>query len=296
MCSTTGTFHVVAPLQSFISTLHFYPKGPGTICEPFGGEGSGLKSWNFSVGWEPDSWYTVVIRRWDNGDHSRFGFWVKHQMSLEWLHMVTLDYPVADTYFETLSCSFLEDWKGSGDQERRVHYKNGYKHSLNGKWLPFNKAVFSVVNELQSKMYENNYDSGILDDTYYLQSGGKTIPTETAVSGTMLKTEMPEKPAVLPICVYLSSVTPEEVAWEIASGSVPQFQYIVYIDKQIYKQEIDSEMRSCTFESPPRELVELLIEDIYGHAVRSKFKISAPPSCDPKKRTRLEVYVPRASF
>jgi hypothetical protein len=106
---------------------------------------------------------------------------------------------------------------------------------------------------------------------------------------------MPQKPDVLPICVKLSSISNEEVSWDIPTGSVPQFQYIVYIDRMIYKQEINSEARTCKFNTPPTELVELLIEDIYGHAVRSRFKVSNPPDCDPETRKRLEVYVPTAS-
>lgn len=212
-------------------------------------------------------------------------------MTLKWTHLISLEFPVPDTYFETLSCSFLEDWEGTGDQERRVHYKNGYKHGINGKWQPFNKAIFSMVSEMRCKLFENNYNSGVLDDTFYLHSGGQAMPTESAFDGAMLTRDMPEKPDVLPICVFLSSVTSEEVTWEIPTGSVPQFQFIVYVDRLIYKQEVNSETRTCKFDTPPNELVELLIEDIYGHAVRTKFKIDNPPDCDPETRTRLELYV-----
>lgn len=211
---------------------------------------------------------------------------------MEWTHIVTVDFPVEDIYYDTLSCSFLEDWEGSGDQERRVHYKNGYKRGLKGKWMPFNKAVFSKVSEARCKLFEDKFNSGVLDDTFYLHSGGESMPTNDVVSGCTFTRQMPDKPNVLPICVYLSSVTQDEVEWEIPAGSVPQFQYIVYVDKLIYKQEINSETRNCRFDSPPKDMVELLIEDIYGHAVRSKFKVNNPPSCDPETRKRLEVYLP----
>ncbi|XP_060590016.1 uncharacterized protein LOC132745195 [Ruditapes philippinarum] len=242
--------------------------GPGTICEPFGGEGQGLKTWNFTLGWEPDNWYTLITRRWDNDDKTCYGFWVKNHLTLEWTHLVSLEFPVPGTYFEKVTSSFLEDWVGSGDQERRVHYQNGYKHGLNGKWLPFDKAVFRMVKETRCKLFENNYDSGVLDDTFYLHSGGQSMPTGGAVNGGMLKRKMPQKPDVLPICVKLSSISNEEVSWDIPTGSVPQFQYIVYIGGKRYKQEINSEARTCKFNTPPTELVELVIEDIYGHKVK----------------------------
>ena len=96
--------------------------------------------------------------------------------------MVTLDYPVADVNFKTASSSFLEDWVGNGEDVRRVRFRNGYKHNLSGGWMPFSSATFSVVHEVGSRVYANAYDTGVLDDTsFYLQSGGNTIPTEKAL-------------------------------------------------------------------------------------------------------------------
>ena len=39
--------------------------GAGTKTEGFGGEGTGLKSWNFELGWDTDVWYTLVLRSWE---------------------------------------------------------------------------------------------------------------------------------------------------------------------------------------------------------------------------------------
>ncbi|XP_052806070.1 uncharacterized protein LOC128235297 isoform X1 [Mya arenaria] len=269
--------------------------GPGTICEPFGGEGTGLKTWNFSLGWEPDLWYTLVTRRWGHDDHSYFGFWVYKHMAQEWTHLVTLDYPVPDVCFDTLSCSFLEDWEGGGDEVRRVHFQNGFKHNLTGGWMPFTAAAFSVVREASSRAYENNFDTGVLDGTFYLQSGGDTIPTTTAVDGGTIRREMTPKPDMLPICCYLTSVTDTEITWEIPEGSIPQFQYIIYIDRSIYKQEVNSEHRLCMFKAPPTEVVELLVEDIYGRSVRSKFRVREEKKRT-KLRTRMDVYMPSSTL
>lgn len=269
-------------------------QSPGTRCEPFGGEGEGLKTWNFTIGWEPDYWYTLVTRRWDHDDHTYFGFWVKHQMSLEWTHVATIDYPLPDIYFETLTCSFLEDWEGSGENLRRVHYKNGYKRGLTGKWMPFSQASFSVVKEWSSKTYEDNINCGNLDDTFFLQSGGETFMMEDVENGMTMSRSMPSRPDIIPICCYITSVTDEEITWEIPSGSVPQFQYIVYVDREIIKQEINSQTRICRFRSRPKEVVELLVEDVYGKSVRSEFIIHKEEKREKLKR-RCDVYVPTAS-
>jgi len=95
--------------------------------------------------------------------------------------MVTLDYPVADVSFKTKSASFLEDWRETGMDARRVHYRNGYKHKLLGGWMPFSAASVHVNREERCRMYVNAYDTGVLEDmSFYLQSGGKTVPSEKA--------------------------------------------------------------------------------------------------------------------
>ncbi|MFT5410264.1 MAG: hypothetical protein ACI9NC_002992, partial [Verrucomicrobiales bacterium] len=52
-------------------------RGPGTETKKFGGEGTGLKSWNFELGWETDVWYSLVARCWPVGDHTFYGYWVR---------------------------------------------------------------------------------------------------------------------------------------------------------------------------------------------------------------------------
>ncbi|XP_052771919.1 uncharacterized protein LOC128211301 [Mya arenaria] len=266
-------------------------EGPGTVCEPFGGEGTGMKSWNFSLGWEPDHWFTLVTRRWGHDDHSYFGFWVYKHKALEWTHFVTLDYPMPNVCFDTTSCSFLEDWHGNGNEVRRVHFQNGYKRNLNGGWMPFNEAGFSMVREASSRTFENNFDTGVLDGMFFLQSGGSTKPSKTAVDSGTICRKITAKPDMRPICCSLTSVTDTEITWEIPDGSIPQFQYIIYIDGVIYKQEVHSEHRLCKFKAPPTDEVELIVEDIYGHCVRSKFRVREEKQRT-KLRTRMDVYMP----
>ena len=66
-------------------------RGPGTLTEKFGGEGTGLKSWNFTLGWEVDTWYTLVSRCWVMGDHTYYGFWSRSGKTGQWTHLVTMD-------------------------------------------------------------------------------------------------------------------------------------------------------------------------------------------------------------
>lgn len=256
-------------------------EGPGTICEPFGGEGTGLKSWNFELRWEPDHWYTFVLRRWDEAGHTYYGLWIKHQMMCRWTHFVTLDFPLPDIYFDSWTCSFLEDWQGTGNNERRVHFKNGYKRSKDGKWVAFDKGAFNVVREESSQKYEENFDCGMFEDTYFLQSGGVTIHNDDLCEGTEFGCKMVPQPDAPPIRCYLTAVKNMFILWDVPIGNVPQFKYTVKVDGTEVKSEVNSETRACQLENKPEETVELIVEDIYGRTAQIKFDIKGDKEiCD----------------
>lgn len=48
--------------------------GSGTTVENFGGDGTGLKSTNNTIGWSLNEWNTVITHCWDVGSHTYFGF------------------------------------------------------------------------------------------------------------------------------------------------------------------------------------------------------------------------------
>ncbi|XP_052254851.1 uncharacterized protein LOC127860654 isoform X3 [Dreissena polymorpha] len=93
--------------------------------------------------------------------------------------------------YENATACFLEDWEGSGENERRVNFRNGFKHTLNGDWVPFSRADFRVVRELSSKKYEDNYNCGVEDRTFFMQSGGNTVKSASADDRCKLQWTMP---------------------------------------------------------------------------------------------------------
>ena len=104
-------------------------RGPGTLTEKFGGEGTGLKSWNFELGWDTDVWYTLVARCWPVKDHTFYGYWVRSAKTKEWTHMVTMDVAVKDANFLGGNDSFIEDWLETGKNARTTHLRNGCVNS-----------------------------------------------------------------------------------------------------------------------------------------------------------------------
>jgi hypothetical protein len=81
----------------------------GTNIQNFGGEGTGLKSWNFNIGWETGQWYSFVSRPWDINQHTMFGFWVLNYTDNIWYHIVTMDFPVMGVRFNSNTGSIIED-------------------------------------------------------------------------------------------------------------------------------------------------------------------------------------------
>ena len=207
---------------------------PGTQVQNFGGEGTGLKSWNFDLGWSEDEWLTIVSRNWNNNGNSYFGYWVRKQSNQKWYHLVTMDFPVSNVHFDTRTGSFIEDWYGNGWNERRVHFRQGWKRSLNtGDWIPYNSAYFDRVDpDPGAANYLNNFDGNIENDYFFMQSGGNTYPSigDEVVLNLKYQNTQPEIDTCIVDSVWLvyNSLTKLlNVEWKVDSTKSPQFSYLV---------------------------------------------------------------------
>lgn len=245
-------------------------KGPGTQTESFGGEGTGLKSWNFQLGWTVNQWYTTVIRRWDSNGHTLFGWWTRDITRGVWTHMVTMDYPVANVYFNSGGTNaFLEDWSGTGSNVRRFDLKEGYKRDKNGNWISMSRLTFSV-NEgdlrpgQRSSNYATAYNSGQEGDTVYMQTGGNT--QKTCKNPCVFSTFAGSGPSNPTISFNLIAFNTKSVGWVLSSGTTPQFKYTVKVDKVVQGSSIDPEARMANINGKIGSVVEITLEDIYGRS------------------------------
>jgi len=211
--------------------------GYGTAVENFGGEGTGLKSWNFDLGWESNTWYTLVTRAWDDDDHTFFGFWIRDNNDGNWFHVVTMDYPVSNVRFSSQTGSFIEDWWGNGSESRRAHYMEGWKRSDEDGWssFPSTGSYFSRVSpDAGAQNYIDNYDGGIENEYYFMQSGGETVPTNG--SGIWLDLDYDNiEPlfntgniADLEVIVD-STATHLQCSWDIFTSVDPQYSYQIQV-------------------------------------------------------------------
>ncbi len=215
--------------------------GAGTLTENFGGEGTGLKSWNFELGWESDVWYTLVARCWPVGDHTFYGYWVRSGKSGRWTHLVTMDVAAKDAYFNGGNDSFIEDWLATGEKARTTHVRNGWKRKPDGKWHAFGSARYSVnawdlVEGKRSFNFRTNWDGGVAKDEtgefYFMTSGGvDTKPTsENPSVHTIKRTE--DKPSYGEIKLLSGTVSRAEnghiaVKWEVDPDTLPPFDFTI---------------------------------------------------------------------
>ena len=216
-------------------------RGAGTETVGFGGEGTGLKSWNFKLGWKPDVWYTLVARTWPVGNHTYYGFWVRAGTTRKWTHLVTMDVGVAGARFRGGTDAFIEDWSNTGAKPRTTTLRGGWKRKLDGAWFPFGAARYSVnAWDLdpgkRSYHFRRNFDGGVKRDKegdyYYMVSGGaKTTPTTTNPSQFAIRRrEMAppyEKLQIDRAAAVLNKSGALAVRWRVVPTTTPPFSYRV---------------------------------------------------------------------
>jgi len=207
-------------------------QGVGTSVENFGGEGTGLKSWNFDIGWETLQWYSFITRSWDQNNHTMFGFWVYDYTNSIWHHLITMDYPVEGVRFNSNTGSFIEDWFGNGEQKREIHHKNGWKRKTSDlTWNAFTTALFNRVSpDAGAANYIENYDGGVIEDFYFMKSGSTEVQPNTNVSNSSLsldsQSEVPDFEKGSIANLILERIDNNlSVSWNISDSSLPQFSY-----------------------------------------------------------------------
>lgn len=207
----------------------------GTQIENFGGEGTGLKSWNFDIGWDTDQWYSFVTRAWDSNTHTMFGYWVFNHSDQEWYHLVTMDYPVANVRFNSSTGSFIEDWLGNGFNTREVHHKEGWKRKTSDlSWSPLTSSFFERVSpDAGAVNYINNYDGGVGADYYFMKSGGAVTPvTNTSKTTLSLSNNNTDHGFLTGEVSQLNTTINGNILildWDVNKSKSPQFSYHVAI-------------------------------------------------------------------
>jgi hypothetical protein len=278
--------------------------GPGTETQGFGGEGTGLKSWNFELGWSTDVWYTLVARHWPVEDHTYFGFWARAGDTKVWTHLVTMDVAVENATFQGGTDAFIEDWSNSGDKPRTTHLRGGWKRKSDGNWFPFGKARYSVNSwDLEegkrSFHYRNNWNGGVQADKeesyYFMMSGGADTKPATPNPAHFTIKRSETAPAYETIVIDKVNVDQQiankpVVTWEVDKTTTPPFSYQIAVYDNaagdgepllVISQQVPH-ARSATVDLTGLKLTEpcylhLTCVDILDRASATKVVLVAPP-------------------
>ena len=219
-------------------------RGPGTLTEKFGGEGTGLKSWNFELGWETDTWYTLVSRCWPVGDHTHYGYWVRSGKTREWTHMVTMDVAAKEAWFQGRTDAFIEDWLETGVNARTTNLRGCWKRKIGGEWYAAGSARYSVNSwdldpGKRSFNFKTNWNGGVAKDAedgeefYFMTAGGKsTAPSAENPSQHTIKRDE-KRPDQAPIRIKSGKAqvagTKVVITWNNDRATLPQFSFTITV-------------------------------------------------------------------
>ena len=174
-------FSLWDPISSSRRTYSTYSHSDAEVSR-FGGEGTGIRTLNFGLGWRTNTTYRFVVRTWQSDNETHFGCWVEDSITGRWTYLATLVHPVSDLVFSPGAGSFIEDWFGNGHLPRSVQYADGWKRELSSNWSPFTAGIIDIPMDASASNFLSNYDVKVVNDnTFQLTSGGTTTPSSNLV-------------------------------------------------------------------------------------------------------------------
>lgn len=193
---------------------------PNSSASRFGGEGEGMKV-ETNYNWQPNSWYKMTMRNWQEDGHTKFGQWIQDESTKQWKQIAILDFPVANVHFNWGTGMFQEDWAGNGQQEREARLKNFYSRNISdGAWNSLNKQ------KITSQYPSMNWNGGGNSDYVWVSAGGNAKPSIN--SGQVFTLNQPNKPdvGVLDFDIVNNQYQNGKlnISWKLNNESTPQFK------------------------------------------------------------------------
>jgi hypothetical protein len=170
-------------------------EGEGVRIKRFGGEGTGGQCmWKCKWDVGGTNRFVIGARVEDQKTAYTAFFWANGAWKkLASFRVRTGGLPLSGYY------SFIEDFRRDGKsvgETRRARFGNGWVKTIDGEWVPLNKARFMASGaEWESK---ENIDSGIEGESFYLATGGDIKMTRELKSVIDLPTAPARPPQGLP--------------------------------------------------------------------------------------------------
>ena len=146
-------------------------KGDKVHAGEFGGEGSGGQSY-LNYPWKAGRTYRFLLHAHPNADSTTdFTAYFYTPEEKKWLLIASFRRPHTSTWLRGLH-SFLENFDPEmGNVSRLAQYGNQWFCTNESKWIPANKARFTIDNTGR-KNYRKDYAGGVEGSRFYLKNGG----------------------------------------------------------------------------------------------------------------------------
>ncbi|WP_082761186.1 putative mucin/carbohydrate-binding domain-containing protein [Clostridium sp. ATCC 25772] len=193
---------------------------PNSTSSRFGGEGEGMKV-ETNYNWQPNNWYKMTMRNWQEDGHTKFGQWIRDESTKQWKQIAILDFPVANVNFNWGTGMFQEDWAGNGHQEREARLKNFYSRNVSDSlWNSLNKQ------KITSQYPNMNWNGGGNSEYVWVSAGGNAKPSIS--SGQVFQLNQPNTPNVGNLDFDITNKKYENgklnISWKLKEQSTPQFK------------------------------------------------------------------------
>jgi hypothetical protein len=147
--------------------------GEGVRIKRFGGEGTGGQSMA-PFPWRLGETNRFVIRSEVHSNNTAYTAWVFDGAKADWRKLATFRTRTGGRNLRGYY-SFVEDFRRdtrSVNEVRRARFGNGWVRTSKGEWMPLSTARFTASNATWES--KENIDAGILNDWFYLVTGGTT--------------------------------------------------------------------------------------------------------------------------
>lgn len=288
-------FSIWDPISSSKPIVASYTDA-GTQTRRFGGEGTGLNSMNWTLGWKANTWYTTLVRNWDCGSKTCFGHWIRNEETGVWTHNITMDFPIGGIRFAPYTPTFLEDWSQNGLM-RSAHFRNFWRRDINRVWVPGSTAQFSVSENAETMPFA--YDASVTGDTFFMRAGAGVKAT-IKPGDQLVATGMPAAPVLTTgeigelFLVPQSAARTVDVSWTPVPTRSPQFAYRTTITSLAGVVSHDEETvlpqgRKATLKYPAegQHLIAVQTRDIFDQLSVPRYALVGPPGVDPAQPRQL---------
>jgi hypothetical protein len=144
--------------------------GDGVEVSRFGGEGTGAKSM-FPYRWKTGETYRFLVKADTEKNKTTYSAYFYLNEYKKWKHLASFQ-TITDGDYLKGYYSFIEDFLRNGTsatKQRRARFGNGWVRTVSGDWVALTRATFTADDTPAS-----NVDAGIMDDEFFLATGGNT--------------------------------------------------------------------------------------------------------------------------